>query len=376
MPRKLPTSVNKRILRETFGGALLAGTCLLLAASAAQANPVDCDNGGDLPQAVFDLSPGTVFVEFTGTCNLSRPLFIGRDDVIVDGGGTGVIKGPISIVGDRVQLLNMTVRGSGAGAGIVIDHGSVSVLNVTVENFNNGANVINSAAALFFNSTIKNNANNGIFASASAVTVSNSTLEDNGNAGISTRGAHVEISGSTIENNARFGLIATENSNVRVTNGKIEIDVAAAPGGDAAIGVFRQSHVHLRGAPRIENTNAAGIAINLGQQSWLRQGNGLAKIEAGDEVLRVGTQSGADLRAFNTEGTINARDQSFVTLRNGTANGDIRLRRDSDVLFLDTDGPVSVEGNLICDDDDSKATLAAGTTVSGSNDCTGFTKTP
>lgn len=358
-----------------LGAALLTGASILFAAFAAQANPVDCDNGGDLVQAVNDAPSGYFSLEITGTCDLPFPLVINRSDLTLDGGGTGVIHGQIYVRGDRVQLSNLTVRGDGGNVGVRVESGPVYLLNATIENFRNGANVTNSAAAFFFGTTVKENANNGIFAQASAVTVSDSTIKDNGNAGMSTRGAHVEIFRTAIKDNARFGLVATENSNVRVSDGKIEIDVAAGSGGVAAIGVFRQSQVRLLGTPRVENANAAGWAINLAQQSWIRQGDGLAKIEGGVEALRVATQSGADLRAFNAEGTIHARVQSFLNLRNGTVEGNIRLGRGSDVLFSDTDGPVSVSGDLLCDDDDSKATPAPGTTVTGTNDCAEFTKT-
>lgn len=69
--------------------------------------------------------------------------------------------------------------------------------------------------------TVKGNSNNGSFAQSPAVTIGDSTIKDNGNAGMSARGAHVDVFGS----------------------------------------VF-------------------GWAINLGQQSWLRQANRRAAIEA------------------------------------------------------------------------------------------------
>lgn len=278
--------------------------------------------------------------------------------------------------GDRIQLSNMTIRGSGGGTGVRVEGGPVFIATTTIENFRDGANVSNSAAVAFIGTTIKDNTNNGIFARSSSVVVINGSIKDNANSGISTRAANVEITNGTIERNARFGLLVTENSSVRVSGGKIEIDVAIGTGGQAAIGVFRQSLVRLLGTPHVENINAGGRAINLGQQSWLRQSGGIATIQSPNEAIRVSAQSGADLRAFGVEGDIDARHQSFLNLRNGTVEGSVRLQRDSDVLFSDSGGPVAVNGDLLCNDDDSKATLEAGTVVSGVNDCAGFTKTP
>jgi len=367
MPSRNSCSSDAKIRLPRAGFAVAAGAAGLLLAASAQAEPVDC-GGASIGPLVSD--PQITYVQFTGTCNES--LLINRSDLTLDGGGTGVIHGTVYVRGDRIQLSNLTVRGDGGDVGVRVESGPVYLVNATIKNFRNGAEVRHSAATFFFGTTIKDNSNNGIFAQASAVTVSDSTIKGNGNAGMSTRGAHVEMFRTVVKDNARFGLSITENSNVRITDGKVAINVAAGSGGEAAIGVFRQSQLRLLGTPKIENSNPDGRAMNLAQQAWLRQGDGLATVASGNEAIRVAIQSGADLREFDVQGIVDARDKSFLNLRNGTVNGNVRLRRDSDILFSDTDGPVTVNGDLLCNDADSKATPAAGTVINGASNCAGF----
>jgi hypothetical protein len=372
---KRKDTIIKRFFYKIILFNILLGIPWFMFASTAQAQStpqvisVDCNIGESLQSTINGLPPsGGVVINFVGTC--VENVLIRRDDVQLSGGGIGVVQGQVVARGDRLIFVNMTVSGSG----IVADAGAdVLISGVTLNGpgSGNGISVQLNAAAIIVNTSVSGY-RTGVSLRESAAANFNAVTIDNSTTGVSARASSAAISNSTISNSTSFGLIAVEISAVRLTNSTIEIDVAALPGGNAAIGVFRQSVVRLLGSNTIGNTNANGRAINISQQSWLRQGNGTAIINSLGDVLTVSRQSGADLRAFQVGGNIVGSDKSYLELRNGTLTGNITLFRDSEIMFSDTDGIVTVSGDFMCEDFESSHTLAAGTVISGITDCSRF----
>lgn len=368
-------AIIKRKLCKVIQSIILSGALGFMLASTAQAQSapqvlsIDCDNGGSMQSTINGLPPsGSVLINFVGTC--VENVLIRRDDIQFGGGGVGVIQGRILAQGDRLIFVNMTVSGNG----IIADNGAGVLINGVTLNgpgSGNGILVQRNAAATIVNTSVSGY-QTGVFLLESAAATFNAVTINNSSNGVSARASTASISNSVISNNTSFGLLIAENSTVRLSNSTIDIDVAALSGGNAAIGVFRQSVVRLLGSNNIGNTNANGRAINISQQSWLRQGNGSSVINSLGDVLTVSRQSGADLRGFQVGGNIVGRDKSYVELRNGNLTGNISILRDSEIMFSDSGGIVTVTGNVTCEDFESSHTLAAGTVISGTNDCSGF----
>jgi hypothetical protein len=95
-------------------------------------------------------------------------------------------------------------------------------------------------------------------------------------------------------------------------------------------------------------------------------------IEGAAEAIRVSRLSGVDLRQFDVKGLISGDVKSLVDLRNGTVDGDIRLRRDTDIIVRDRDGPVTITGNVDCEDKSSTGSFAPMMQVLGSIKCGKF----
>ncbi|MDH3467764.1 MAG: tail fiber domain-containing protein [Gammaproteobacteria bacterium] len=134
--------ISSAYCRLTGSRISVISLCAILILAMAWASPVhaqavvNCGSGGSGIQAQLDLGND---VDFTGTC--VEDIFIGRDGLDVDGGGSGVIQGEISVRGaDRVTLEGFTVQNpSGGDAGVFITEGAhVDLRNVTFSNLNEG----------------------------------------------------------------------------------------------------------------------------------------------------------------------------------------------------------------------------------------------
>lgn len=361
-------TIGKRNLYLAIRLFILPGIFGLVLASTAQAQSINCDSGDSIQSTINSSPPaGLIVINFVGTC--VETVSIRRDDVQLSGGGVGVIQGRIVTSGSRITFANLTVSGNG----IIADTGTVLTTGVALNGpgSGNGISVQRGAAAAILNTSISGYGIGVLIVDSATAAFEGATIS-NSNTGVSARASTAQIRNSTINNASRFGLLATEHSMVRLVNSTIEVDAPALSSGEAAIAIFRQSSVRIMGSSNITNTNATGRGIILSQQSWIRQGNGTAVINSFANVLTVTRQSGADLRAFQATGNIVGGDKSYLELRNGNLTGNITLRRDTEIKFLDSGGIVTVTGDLICEDRESSHTLAAGTVIGGTADCTDF----
>lgn len=293
------------------------------AASSAIAQVIDCSvsNSSAINAAIAAAPFGPVSVQVDGACNGN--VSVARDDVTLQGVATGGgIKGRITVTGKRVVIEDLEIKGNGSGDGIRVTDGASARLNsVEVIGHDNGIHVRLSSTAW--------------------------------------------IESSEVKDNAAYQLLVTENSSVRLSNSEIK-----AAGTTEAVGVFRLGMLRLRGGNQIENTVRDAILVFHGSQ--FRQDGGFDVITGARYAISAGALSEAELRNFETHGDIVGIDKSLVRLRSGTHNGNITLQRDSAATFSNSSAsPVILNGNLICDDEESSHFLF-GVVISGSNTCSGY----
>ena len=286
------------------GGFIVVGVlCLspLSPGAAAQAPnqgwaSVDCDKepAGALQRAIDRATPGeTILV--AGTCRENVSVPPGKDQLTIDGGGSGAIDAPdaavnaLQIRGPRaVTVRRLTVRGGRAG--IDVSRGATALIDGnTIEGTSrNGITLGAFATANLVNNTIQDNAAAGIlvtgnafgfigFATADDAVANPNVIRRNGTHGISlTLSSSARIAGNTISDNLRHGINverasqATISDNLVDANGQHGIFITE----NSVVNLGSDTGAGLFDAPNrtVVNNVLRGIACRVGGAANGRRG--------------------------------------------------------------------------------------------------------
>jgi parallel beta-helix repeat protein len=209
----------------------------LLLTEAATIN-VNC-NTGSLQTAINGAKSGDI-ISVTGTCN--ENVFIYKNNITLDGGGTATIKGPdatnstIYVYGNRVTIKGFTISGGFEGISILVNSNATIDSNTIENTHHGGIIVVQNSFATIVNNTIRNNPNHGIVVSDTSsafigftspfpdVTVASpNTIEDNGSNGIQVwRSSSARIVGNTIRNNDGNGITVARVSHADISDNTID----------------------------------------------------------------------------------------------------------------------------------------------------------
>lgn len=300
--------------------ALLGGLGLVsLYAMEVRAVVIDCNAGGSIQT---EIDNAEFPIEFTGTCNEFVSVF--RDGTTIRGlsgnPANDVITGGLSIFGaTRVRIENLTINGSSLG---IHDGAYAIITNTTIANTDNGVFVVRNSGARFNGSTL------------------GPALVDDGNVSCGP----LCISGNSF---ARL----RDTSVTGATNN---------PAIGAALTVFRDSSVELRGGNTIVNTGTQK-AIGVFHDSSVRQDNptglGTDVITGGIDVANM---SYFDLREATVTGNVSVSLHSVFKVGSTgfggdpsliVFNGDMSLSQDSAMTLAST--LITINGTLTCADKES-----------------------
>jgi parallel beta-helix repeat protein len=257
---------------------------------------VDCDKepAGALQRAIDRATPGgTILVG--GTCRENVSVPPGKDQLTIDGGGSGAIEAPdaavnaLQIRGPRaVTVRRLAVRGGRAG--IDVSRGATALIdgNTIEATGRNGITLGSFATANIVNNTIQDNAAAGIlvtgnafgfigFATADDAVASPNVIRRNGTHGISlTLSASARIAGNTISDNLRHGINVERASQATISDNLVDAN------GQHGIFVTENSMVNLGSdtgaglfdAPNrtVVNNALRGIACRVGGAANGRRG--------------------------------------------------------------------------------------------------------
>lgn len=274
---------------------------------------VDCtvETIGD---AVALATPGTpLTVTFSGTC--MENVLIDVDDITLAGADplTSIVQGQITVISaGRVVIENATVTQSSSSGVFVTRGASVTLRNVA----------------------ITSNTGDGVFVNRN----SEASIE---NSFIGTDAAG-DVAGNA---NGNWGVIIADGGHVRLTN----VNVGANEDNqEAAIGLFRDTSIRIRGQSLISNA-AGGLALDIQHNSTLRMdrpsGTGL-KVEG---LVRATDLSSLEFRNTVLESDVAATEFVVIRGRVTTLNGNVLLARDSLLSHVGSDNQVfTVNGDVEC----------------------------
>lgn len=390
--------MNARILKAP----LLVVAALLLASGQTLAGTryVDCGNGDSLQKAI-DAGGGsaaTVDIDVTGIC--TEDLLINRDGVTINGDGSTVIDGQVTVRGaDNLTLRDLTITGSGdginasvarvfmvrvhlvynddygialrhggaiflrdgsiannsGGIGLLVENGHGQLRNVEVSNNNLDGIVVNVNGNLtMIGGSVHGNQGAGIVAkNSSTIELEGVNVEDNLSAGISIlMGSTAEIQGGFVETNEGIGIDVADNSSLAA------YEVEIKDNGSTGVRVYRNSNVNIAGG--MINDNARVIPARSG--------------------VFVSTSSSADIDGTEISGNwtgVGITRQSFVFLRGATevtynSRDGVRLSYDSGAIALNG---VAIRNNtgwaVYCNDTESSLDNRSGDNVDPI-ECSGF----
>ena len=217
--------------------------------AAAMTRHVNCDAGQTITDAIEKSASraDTLEIIVEGTCE--ENVVIGRDYVVINGGGTAVIVGVVRISeesGIRLQDLMVTGPGDGVvvslggsvllqrvrlveneGSGLVVHRGSFARLNGCEVSGNGEAGVSVAQATLnVLRSTFSNNMGAGIEGDVGAnVLIQGNEISGNAEGGIAL-GLHsvAEIGGTAVSGNTGFGAYLAQDSGLRLAEGTVFSD--------------------------------------------------------------------------------------------------------------------------------------------------------
>jgi len=316
------------------------GLCALSAAWSehASAQVIDCTTAGpDALQTAID--SGTYLIEFTGTCNESVGIY--RDNVHLKGNNAdpalNVINGGVDIaVAQDIVLENLKIQGEGF---YVTGGGEAEVLDSIIADTDFGVFIGRNAVVRFDGNTF------------------GPALVDDGD-------------------QSCVPICIADNSHVRMRGNTVNA-AASDPGSGAAVAVFRDSSLSMRGGNVINNSGSIA-ALGIYWDSSVRQDVGnvavTGHISGGIEILgdslfdtREAVITGDSTVGLNSTMRVASTDfggdPSLMEI-----NGKIELSQDSALLV---GSPlVKINGDVTCVDGESSAEGSfAGT---GTNLCSGF----
>jgi hypothetical protein len=275
----------------------------------------DCGAAGASIQREVDRRPADrpITVVIRGAC--AQDVNIKRDDVTLDGEGSGKVNGTINILGARRVLIRGLTVSSPGGAGIFgTDNAAFTVEHSTLEgNGTEGITVRNGAHATIRHSILSNNGLAG--------------LPDTGRGINATHGGAVNAHNNTIVNNRSDGVGLFNNAYARLVENTIQANGRVAAG-EAGVQVNR-SRVRAHGNVITNNTGFAAVSVvNHGDY---RTGSGLNAVDfpnnefpferiehpvdAGRLALDINGASYGDFRQVHIVGSISVGFQSVLQVR-------------------------------------------------------------
>jgi hypothetical protein len=377
----------------SYGGTAIVDNCIV------RNNGSVTERGGGLLTAN---GAQLVITNSTVENNIGFGLFAGRNAHLrigqdFDG---SVTPGPVTVSGNSshgviVQeaasgiVVGSTVENNGANGILAASSSSVSVgagsagyVSPTVvrSNTRNGVIITQSSRGLVQGGVVENNGNAGVRIEGAAATVIGAQIRGNGSYGIASLNsgsARIGLSdentpsGNTIENNvlegvhvvgsssawmygnlirgngttnARYGVLAIENSSVRLFGQNTITQNGSVVGTTVGGGILlRDSTLNAQRGDLNVTPNSNDISGNTG--------DGILAIDGSDVALRDGVtvqnNSNAGINLVN-QSVLRAQD----TVATGNTAGDIRLFLGSSMRFGPAGGPVTF-GTLICGDAES-----------------------
>jgi parallel beta-helix repeat protein len=212
---------------------------------------------------------------YTFTATIFDPLVVGRDDVVVDGGGFSVL-GPHSGPAQSPEGIGILVEGR--------DH--VILRNVTIQNFMYGIYVNSSMRSQITKTIITNNVK-GIYIGHSSGDniIRESQITDNLDVGIYVfECSDTVVVDNVIENNANWGVsLFFASSNLNETR-DCHIDSCSIRDNGVGLRIINPVNSHNRPLVIYSNITNNGIGIHLESSSAYIQFNNIAYNEVGIQV--------------------------------------------------------------------------------------------
>jgi hypothetical protein len=234
--------VNKNYFGAMF--AIIFGVGLFASPAIGVEAKVDCNKGQSVREAL-DRAPTasgkTFYIQFDGTCE--ENVTIRRDNVTIDGGGSGTIFGTVNIFGSQgVRLENLTVTGPRNGV------------------------VISQAYAMLTGVTVTENSWDGILVRRQgSVWIRRSTISMNGRSGAFLEAALLDAVDSTFEGNAIDGILAVTGSKVILAQTKMLANHGAG------VALTLHSILDIKSGSRFAGNLGHGVLARLDSGVWISQ---------------------------------------------------------------------------------------------------------
>jgi parallel beta-helix repeat protein len=203
------------------------------------AQDVTCPD--DSLQDAIDAASAGDTITVSGTCAENVLIPLGKDELVLDGGGTATINGPNTTTNATVMVRarGVTIKGftiTGGYDGIwVVFGGNARIEENTVQGAaRNGISVGAGSSAQIINNTVQSNVSDGIAVNESSAArigvlstfdteTKPNTIQNNGESGILvTRSSSALIVGNTISNNTLDGVKVVRASHADIANNTID----------------------------------------------------------------------------------------------------------------------------------------------------------
>jgi len=250
-------------------------------AHAAHASSVTCTNAGDLQTA---LNSAVNILTVSGTCtSASSPFLVTTPNLVIDGGGSGIVKDQFLIAAAGVTIKNFIINGSspasGAGVAIVILPGASAIVSNTnintwtgdgIDVYGGGSLAIAGGAGAIIDAS----GGSGIYfrpGSSGSVGYVPTNTGLNAEINITSNAVGVTVDADAavvfllpeLQQNHNAGLVVVRNAAVELIGGLVEnnqadgIDVS-----DGATLVFNSSDLGASGTATVISSNhGVGIAL-------------------------------------------------------------------------------------------------------------------
>lgn len=295
-------------------------------------NAADCTLREAIQAANTAPTEDTIGFNVAGTIDLLTALPDITDSVAIAGPGAELLTiHPAPTKGFRiftvtapgaVTLSGMTISGgrvgSGTGAGIYNDTGTLYILNTTVTSNaavdSSGGGISNNSGTVFITDSIINNNSTdsnggGIFNFEGKVTVANSTIsenraDDDGGGGITNAGGTLTVIGSTITENSTEdgdgGGVANGNGVLNITNSTISLNQAS----DGSGGGIKNSST---GSVNLTNSTVSSNRARLAGGGVLNRDGGTFQVRSSIIAL-----NGADFSGPDASGTFTSTGFNLI----------------------------------------------------------------
>ena len=255
----------------------------------------DTEHGGRGPlQRAIDVSRPGASILVTGTCLENVTIPLGKDGIMLDGGGTAAITPPDPTQpAVLVRAKDITVRAftiTGGFGGVVITQGARALVdgNIIRDSGSYGVGASQLSSAVIVNNTIQNHRQAGIgvaetsyafigFVAASDTVASPNVITGNRAQGIAVfRGSYARIVGNVITGNGANGVNVRESSSAQVSdntvNGNGANGIFVTQGSGVLLGADTGDTIFTRPNTTTSNNVAFGIRCQVGANADGRLG--------------------------------------------------------------------------------------------------------